>query len=72
MNEKECLACEKIKPIEDFHRRLDSADGRRSNCKLCRKNNKKRNKNPKTKRCSNCLEVKPNNDLYFYRQTKQK
>ena len=36
---KECLICESEKPISEYHRRNDSFDGRRNDCKECRKNN---------------------------------
>lgn len=33
---KKCIKCLKIKKLDDFHRRKDSKDGYRNNCKLCR------------------------------------
>jgi hypothetical protein len=32
---KECRRCHKMKPLEDFHRRSKSLDGRNSYCKEC-------------------------------------
>ena len=32
---KECRRCHKMKPLEDFHRRYGSKDGRNSYCKEC-------------------------------------
>ncbi len=33
---KECKVCEEIKPLDDFHLRVDSKDGRRNECKGCK------------------------------------
>jgi len=34
--EKRCTKCGKTKPLEDYHRRPDSRDGRMSQCRACR------------------------------------
>lgn len=36
MNTKVCISCEVEKPVEDFHPRSDSPDGRRNQCRVCR------------------------------------
>jgi len=36
---KTCHICDKEKLMKDFHRRHDSLDGRRNQCKACRKQN---------------------------------
>jgi hypothetical protein len=66
MEEKECLICEKVKPLTDFHRHSGKPDGRRNDCKLCRKNKVKRDRNPEFKRCSRCKEKRPNNSEHFW------
>lgn len=36
MTEKQCKDCKKFKPLSEFHKRKDSKDGYRNNCKKCR------------------------------------
>jgi len=37
MVKKRCGTCRKRKPLDHFHRRSASPDGRQNNCKLCSK-----------------------------------
>jgi len=37
LNVKTCSTCNTPKPLTDFHRRRDSADGHMGKCKACRK-----------------------------------
>lgn len=34
---KRCCTCKELKPLEDFHKRKDSPDGRTRRCKSCQK-----------------------------------
>ena len=45
---KECTKCGVEKPLDDFHSRIDSKDGRRNECKVCKReqNQKWKEDNP--------------------------
>lgn len=68
---KYCCVCEQSFPAttEFFHKRHDSIDGLRCDCKNCRKNNNKKDYNKPFKRCTDCHELLPNTSEYFYRLT---
>lgn len=42
MQNKKCIVCQQIKPVTDFHNSTSSPDGRRKQCKECRKNESKK------------------------------
>ena len=44
MNEKKCIKCFMINPINEFHKFKDMKDGYRNNCKVCQNNLSKLNK----------------------------
>jgi hypothetical protein len=69
---KRCLICNEFKVLTDFHVATDKPDGRRNDCKLCRKNKIKRNFNPLDKFCNHCKLFKPNNEKHFFKSSHKK
>ena len=61
---KPCSRCGGVKPLEDYHRRAASPDGRQSICKDCLRAAAKAPISRTEKRCSRCGEVKPLADFH--------
>ena len=64
---KTCCVCELEFPatLEYFHKRHDSLDGFRCDCKVCRKTKNHKTYNNENKRCSKCHIIKPNTSEFF-------
>jgi len=71
---KYCCICEESFPATTkfFHKRHNSPDGLRCECKECRKNDRKKDYNKPFKRCTSCKKLLPNNEEYFYKLNKGK
>ena len=57
---KRCYICKETKPYEEFHRSSSSKDGRRKQCKECKKllNKKERENKDKENGCTHPLKGK--------------
>ncbi len=68
MDKKYCCVCEEEFPAttEHFHRRKDSEDGLRCDCKQCRKDKNTKKSDRPNRRCSTCKELKPNTSEHFH------
>lgn len=64
--EKKCITCEINKPLTEFHKRTDSLDGRRSQCKECRGKKLTINYNVNKLKCTTCYILKDLNENNFY------
>ena len=72
---KRCTRCKEIKPLEDFHRDKNRADGRGHRCRACdsaealRQHAERKKLIPtppaETKTCSKCGETKPLNQFHY-------
>ena len=62
--EKKCAKCGLIKPLSEFHKNCESADGRVYNCKKCSNHPRIINRNPVEKTCSMCKKIKPVSEFH--------
>lgn len=67
---KWCRQCEQIKPLNEFHKKKTSVDGKRETCIECRARNEgfkyKKRVPDGYRRCSRCKNELPATDEYFY------
>jgi ribosomal protein L32 len=79
ITEKKCSKCGEVKPADEFHKNLNSKDGKDSQCKSCRKEYYAQQKAIlqrdgykviTEKKCSKCGEVKPADEFSNYTHSK--
>lgn len=59
---KICKICDEEKDVCEFHKRKDTADGYRNDCKTCRKNKVRKNYKSSELRCNTCKVIFPKTD----------
>lgn len=70
--QKECITCEEVKEITEYHKKKTSSDGFRGECKVCTRarNNRNRSLKPSNliskidKTCSSCNTLKTYSEFY--------
>lgn len=67
VGEKRCFICDELKSLTEFHKHKSREDGFRSDCKECRKLDRKKDWCSVEQRCTICSEVKPNTLEFFQR-----
>lgn len=63
---KRCCTCDELKDYSEFHKRSDSEDGYRSDCKDCRKNKRTIDYSAEEIRCKGCDRKLPKTEEFFY------